>query len=95
MGVSGMDINWIYNNSTGKKGNRLIIPRGGATTTINELDITIDLVDPNVWTTPQSEVWTTGSSWSCDGDDTIFVSKQNANLFSVIYALDVNTYMIE
>jgi len=88
----GISARWIFGNSDpATKANMIIIPRGGATNTIDEYQINTDWWDFTIFYSPQSETLTTGSSYAYDGVDTFYFTTCVAADFIYIFALNLNT----
>ena len=88
-GATACEINWLYGTDT-RKGMDFIISRGWGSNIFDKLDITTDIVDVNLFANPYAETFAAGSAFTYDGKNTLYAVKQNANLFSSLYALNVN-----
>jgi hypothetical protein len=87
----GIALNWLYGNSdVNTRGKYMIIPRGGATSGFNKLDLTTD--QWNLMTTSAiSEVLGSGTMCAYDGLDRLYFTK---DVTQRVYYLDVNTGII-
>jgi len=72
-----------------------LIPRGGATNTIDKYQINTDWWDFTQFYSPQTETLTTGSSYAYDGVDTFYFTVAVAADFIYIFALNVNTGQVD
>ena len=89
---SGIEINWMYNTSNpDTKGKYLYVPRGGGSNVIDRYDITNEIWDFTIFTTPQSETFNTGSMWTYDGGDRLYFT---VNATGRVGYLDVSTHRI-
>jgi hypothetical protein len=91
--VKGLGVNFMWNygvSNANKKGNNLIISRGGVLIGFERYNINTDTWDI-VSTTPQTETLTGGSQFAYDGMDRFYFSK---DLTQRCYYLDLNSYTI-
>ena len=89
---AGIALLHIYNTKRlNIKGRYLFFPRGGASNTIDKLDIPTEVYEYGNFFSPQSETLTTGSMYSYDGDDKIYFTKDATGR---IYVYDINTNKI-
>lgn len=87
----GFNFTWNYGVSdSSKKGNHLIISRGGGSLGFERYNINTDSWDL-VSTTPQTETLTGGSQYAYDGNDRIYFTK---DLTQRCYYLDLDSYTI-
>jgi len=88
---TGIELNWLYGlTDTSKRGKYLIIPRGGALSGFDRLDLTTDR-----WilmqTTPVGETLNTGSDFAYDGINRLYFTKDATQR---LYYLDLLTNWI-
>jgi hypothetical protein len=88
---SGIDLVWTWGASDpAKKGRLMYSPRGSASNTFDIYDISSGRWQFGIQLAPQNEGFTTGSSYTYDGADTIFASRSAAGFPIRIFELDVN-----
>ena len=73
------------------KGKYLWYPRGGASNTVDRLDMGREVWDYTFFFSPQSETFTTGSMYTYDGGDIIYFQKDSTGR---VYSLDLRTMKI-
>lgn len=91
--VKGIGLNFTWNygvSDAAKRGNHLIISRGGGSLGFERYNINTDTWDM-VSTTPQTETLTGSSQYAYDGGDRIYFSK---DLTQRCYYLDLSSYTI-
>lgn len=86
----GLVFAWGTTNEA-TRGRYLYGPRGGATNQIDIFDLATGRWLYGVHFHPQNELFTTGSSYSYDGGDKIFMSRSVANLAIRVLELNLNT----
>jgi len=87
----GIDLVWVHSPTVAaKKGRYMYSPRGGASNQIDRYDISTGRWDFGTTVHPQSELFTTGSSYCYDGGNRVFLSRNIANGPTRIFALDIN-----
>ena len=69
---AGMTLQWMFGNGNHKY---LFNARGGATTQVNMFNITTGKYDFAIGISGQFETFSTGSMWAYDGEDRIYVQK--------------------
>jgi hypothetical protein len=90
------ELRWIHGNTNlDTAGNMMISFRGGSTNTMDVYDISQNRWNITAFYSPQSELLTTGSSYTYDGVDTFYLSIGIAGDFIAIFALNVNTFQVE
>jgi len=90
------EIRWMFGNTNpDTAGNMMISFRGGNTNTMDVYDINQNRWNLTQFYSPQSELLTTGSSYTYDGVDTFYFSVGIVGDFIVIFALNVNTFQSE
>jgi hypothetical protein len=73
---AGIGLFHIYNTSNLTiKGRKLFFPRGGISNAFDLLDIPTEVWEYGGFFSPQSETYTTGSMYSYDGDNNIYLTK--------------------
>ena len=83
---------WLHGaTDPNKKGRYMYYPRGGGSNTFDILDITTGTFTFGVQTSPQTEGFTTGTSYTYDGEDTVYFSRSATGLPIRIFKHDVNT----
>jgi hypothetical protein len=65
-------------------------PRGGGSTTFDIFDITTGTFTFGIQTSPQTEGYTTGTSYTYDGEDTLYFSRSGTGLPIRIFKYNVN-----
>ena len=89
---AGIELIWIWGTTdVNKKGKYLFFPRGSASNTADFYDITTGKWMFSIPFIPQSELFTTGSSYAYDGENTIYMSRSAANLPIRIFGYDLTT----
>lgn len=88
---TGLQLNWLYNNAI-RRGRILFCLRGGGANSGDSY-----LINQGIWRidrflSPQSETFTTGSMSAYDGNNKIYLHKDATGR---IYALDINTLMVD
>ena len=87
----GLNFTWNYGvTNSAKRGNNLIVSRGGSTIGFERYNINTDTWDM-ISTTPQTETLGGSSQYAYDGNDRIYFSK---DLTQRCYYLDLNKYTI-
>ena len=83
---------WAWGNTDANDRARYIYsPRGGGTNQIDVYDISHGERKTGKPTSPQGELFTTGSSYAYDGADTILLSRSALGASIMIMALDLKT----
>jgi hypothetical protein len=93
---SGIEL--IHNNSSSDlsiRGKYLVIARGGATNGFDIYDLTTGRWSTPDFTSPQSELFTTGSSYAYDGGDYIYASRSTTGTVIRIFRYNINTNEFE
>lgn len=92
---SGIDLIWTWGASdVNKRGRYLYSPRGSGSNTFDIYDIPSGHWDYGIQFTPQTEGFTTGSSYTYDGLDTIFATRSALNLPIRIFDININNHKI-
>lgn len=87
---AGIELIWIWGSTDNNiKGRKIFYPRGGGSNTADIYDLTTGRWTFGYFYSPQTETFTTGSSYAYDGVDIIFASKSAANLPIRIFEYDV------
>jgi len=77
---AGIDLVWAWNNTDlTKRGRYMYLPRGGGSNTLDIYDITTGKWTYGTFLSPQTEGFTTGSSYAYDGVDTILAARSVAS----------------
>lgn len=94
---TGHEIFWIFNTSeTLFNGKFLMSVRGGGTTTIDRYNINLDKWDYQLFYSPQTDIFNTGSSYMYDGRDSLYIiGSPLAADFIYIYVLNLVTLQID
>lgn len=88
---AGIDLIWVWGaTDPDKKGRYMYFPRGGGSNTFDVYDISSQNWEFGIQFSPQNEVFTTGSSYTYDGKDTIYAGRSATGLPIRIMALDIN-----
>ncbi len=90
----GAGIELIHNYASSNlntRGKYLFIARGGGTNGFDIYDLAIGRWITPDFTSPQSELFTTGSSYAYDGGDYIYASRSAVNLPIRIFKYNINT----
>jgi hypothetical protein len=96
--VRGTGIELINNfgcTNLNTKGRYLYSPRGGGSNTMDIFDITKGRWIFGYFFTPQSELFTTGSSYAYDGGNKIYMGRSTTSAPMRIFAYDMNTNTID
>lgn len=94
----GAGIELIHNNSSSNlsiRGKYLFIARGGGTNGFDIYDVTTGRWITPDFTSPQSELFTTGSSYAYDGGDYIYASRSTTGTVIRIFRYNINTNEFE
>lgn len=76
---AGIDLIWAWGGTdVNKKARYMYLPRGGGSNTMDIYDITTGRWAFGIFISPQAEGFTTGSSYSYDGVDTLLMSRSVA-----------------
>lgn len=89
---AGIELVWNWGSTDQNiRGRYLFYPRGGGSNSADIFDIRTGKWIFGYFFSPQSELFTTGSSYAYDGVNTIYASRSAANLPIRIFAYDINT----
>lgn len=89
---SGIEL--IHNNASSDlsiRGKYLFIARGGGTNTFDIYDLTTGRWITPDFTSPQSELFNTGSSYAYDGGDYIYASRSTTSTVIRVFKYNINT----
>lgn len=90
--AAGIDFIWAHGTSDpSTRGRYMYYPRGGGSTTFDIFDITTGTFQFGISSAPQTEQFTTGTSYTYDGTDTIYVSRTTTGTPIRIFKYDVST----
>lgn len=88
---AGIDLVWAWGGTdTNKRARYIYLPRGGGSNTLDIYDITTGRWKYGIFISPQAEGFTTGSSYSYDGNNTILMSRSVASGPVRIFGYDIN-----
>lgn len=93
----GTGIELVYNygcTDLNKRGRYIYSPRGGGSNTMDIFDITNGRWIFGYFFTPQSELFTTGSSYAYDGQNKIYMGRSTTGTPMRIFVYDMNTNSI-
>lgn len=96
--VRGTGIELVYNfgcTDLTKRGRYMYSPRGGGSNTMDIFDITTGRWTFGYFLTPQSELFTTGSSYAYDGSNKIYMGRSTTGLPMRIFVYDMNTNQLD
>lgn len=89
---AGIELIWVWGGSDAtKKAKLMYFPRGGGSNTMDVYDITTGKFTFGKFFSPQSEGFTTGSSYSYDGHDGIYMTRSALNLPVRIFKHNIAT----
>lgn len=92
---TGIELIWVWGGSdANKKAKYIYYPRGGGSNTMDIYDITTGKFTFGTFFSPQAEGFTTGSSYSYDGHNGVYMTRSVANLPVRIFKYNVanNTF---
>lgn len=86
---AGIDLVWAWGGTDAtKKARFMYLPRGGGSNTLDVYDITTGRWAFGIFISPQTEGFTTGSSYNYDGNNTILLTRSAVNLPTRIFGYD-------
>ena len=87
---TGISLIWAFGGTAAStKGRFIYYPRGGGSNTLDTLDITTGSWLFGTFVQPQSELFTTGSSYCYDGVDTLYLSRSLSGAPIRIFTYDI------
>ena len=87
---------WAYNNSdTANKGRYIYSPRGSGSNLLDRYNITTNVVDLAVNTSPHTDVFTTGTMYTYDGSNGLIIHRGDAATTLRTFRMDLTTMQVE
>ena len=89
--AAGCSLQWIYGNSVAANKGRYLYSSKGTATYFDRYDLTQDLWDFTLFTSPQTESFVAGTMWAYDSADRLYFT---VGATGRVFYLDVNTLKV-